>query len=374
MLRDPMSTKLYYCDNRHCRYNTPFADGSLPALAFRKALGIAPQDDLDGCIFCSCEDGTMLHTDQTVVGNTSLLDRPPLPPPAEYGALILCADLSGSMMGRRPANQAGSRIEAVIQAFALLLRELAGKGDGYSAAGRRAHYNHLLIAVVRYAQDCNVFRLGDQEDSPVWFTLQQLAEHAKWGFEDTGDFKKSDVLATVREHLLPMKQASSPKIDSVVKPEGTNLALAIKEVAKLSQQLMAARQGAPGLPLNFGQIGQIPAAAGRKKLYAVIYTDGEVPNPKLELEAAKALDRDVPDLLRITVFLGDPEKDDKQGGGGVALLQAIASRCYATSHGEDAPQAYFPPEKAGDLRKVIRMATVSNLGLCPVCMDKQASS
>lgn len=361
-----MIKKQYYCDNPSCRFHTPFSGGSAEATAFLEALGLPADHRIEECVFCSC-DGLVLTADADVPSlgpqrAAAPIDRPEQPASELYGALIFCADLSGSMLSKNP-GQAETRYDAVVRGLARLLRDLAGQGQGYASGSRRPHYDHLLFSFVRFARNTSIFHLSGHGE---WFTLQMLATAHRWSHDDEGFFRAEDIEHTCRQHLIPMIDAKRG-IQAVVQGDETDLAGALRQASALAQQVAAARPGAPGFPANFAGLGRIPRFPDRKKLYLALYSDGRV-NAQGKLDAEKALDEAVrtsPDLLRLTVFFGSQEDERASHGG--QLLRALASPCFSAAHANWLP-AYFSPEQAHDLHKVLRMVTVTQLGICPVCM------
>jgi hypothetical protein len=346
-----MQTFYYYCENTSCKFNAPFPEGSQLAAEFCRELGLDSDASLESCMFCPACDSLML-TKEINVSTKHLIQAPEL-----YGSLIFCADLSASMH-ERYQNRPGTRYVAVVQSIASLLRELAGVGDGFAAAGRRPHYDHLLFSFVRFARGASLFRLEDATPTP-YFSLERLARASNWSQDEQGYFKLQDIVNTVREVLLP-------KTPPLIDVHGTQLQPALAQVLEVARTL-AADTPADGLPANFAGIGAIPKFTEKKRLYAVVYTDGQVHDVPATTREIARLDREVPELLRVTVFLGDSKQEGEEAGGGI--LRQIASPCFA-SHGESPRFGYFNQDQARDLRKVLRMVTIADLGICPECAQR----
>jgi hypothetical protein len=347
-----MQTFLYYCENINCRFHTPFVEGSPLAVDFLRELGMEPSTSLEFCMYCHCQ-GLMLTREVAVAPHTQ-----PITVPELYGATIFCADLSASMH-ERYKDRPGTRYNAVVQSIAWLLRDLAGLGDGFAAAGRRPQYDRMLFSFVRFAMGASVFQLPDGKGSATpYFTLDQLARSSNWGSEK-GYFKLQDIVDTVRDVILP-------KSLSDIDVHGTELEPALGKVIDIAKTLSQDEPTA-GLPANYAGLGAIPKFPDKKRLYSLVYTDGQVHDQRRALAVAQSFDTQAPALTRVTVFLGDAAQEGHAAGGGI--LRQLASPCFAW-HGDSPRIGYFDQDQARDLRKVLRMVTISDSGICPECAQR----
>lgn len=356
------SPKQYRCENDSCPhgYNALFTEGSERALKFKRDWGYPADRPLDDILFCKCSAMLM-----EVVAVDPPVQQPRVIP-EDYGVLLLCCDLSSSMMVRNPESRS-TNYHLVVHSLATLLHDFCGVGRDRTEAGRPMHYQRLLLAVVRYAETVSVFKLprGDSaQGEVVWFTPQMLAEAEAWPTDPEGTFNIGAIETTVRDKILNR---------GCVKPSATNLQQALRTVQELGQQVTDGQRGGdPTLPENFRGIGYIPTFRDRRQFWSVIYTDGAVNYPDRSGEAvrlaAQSLSEAVPAMHRITAYFGKETQPDEREA--VRLLQEIASPCFGLH--DTTAAAYFGPEDAKNLRKIIHMATMDKdrSGICSLCLQK----
>lgn len=345
-----MPTTKYRCLNDACVYATPVDDSDHAAVELCKKHGFPSVADILSCPHCK---------------DLWIEIQGPQPAPGEpYGVLTLACDLSGSMLTPLPNRKDKTRYDLVIDALAQLFQEFAN-----TTVRRLAHYDRLLVSIIRYGANASIFELGG---SP-WFTVEQLATSFGWSVEASGLYNLEDIAACLRTRILPTPASPSKAVGS----DNTNFEAAFEAVAEVASPIKAALDGGTPtlLPSNFRGLGPIPSPPGttydHRQWWLVTYSDGE-PNiayqgdPYAAARAKNAdLAREYPQMHRITAFLGSE-------AAAARLMYDVASPCTLPAHADK--RAYFDPKQAMRLRSIIHMATVTQSGLCPTCLEKHSSS